>query len=309
MREFFTVLAAKCLACFLLPLLLCCSCNSKSDKLSICFTGDVLLDRGVRKKIERNGISSIFNNVKPLFQTSDAVVINLECPATNRISPLNKKYIFRAEKEWLPVLRQQGITHAAMANNHIMDQGRDGITDTYTNLIEANIMPIGYGDNQTEACKPCLIEKNKIKVALFNSLLLPVENWVCLEQEKGICQASIEQLCDIVKAFKNDNPECWVVVMLHWGVEFQKNPTLLQRKNAYRLVDAGADAIIGHHPHVIQNEEMYKGKPIFYSLGNFVFDQKGEDRSTGLAVNLIFNELEMSVEKRIVKIKNNQPTL
>lgn len=300
MQRIFTVRVVRCIAGFLLLLLLCNSCNHNNNKLSICFTGDVLLDRGVRKEIERNGISSIFSQVRSLFLSSDAVVINLECPVTSCVSPLNKKYIFRAEPEWLPVLRQNGITHAAMANNHIMDQGRDGIADTYLNLIKSNITPVGYGNNQMEACKPCFIVKNKTRVALFNSLLLPVENWVCLEQEKGICQASIERLCEQIKETKSRYPDCWVVMILHWGIEFQKNPTLLQRKSAHRLVDAGADAIIGHHPHVIQEEEIYKGKTIFYSLGNCIFDQKGEDRTKGLIVNLIFDKSEMVIKKHQV---------
>ena len=255
-----------------------------------------MLDRGVRKIIERVGIDSVFSGVKPLFQSCDAVVINLENPVTKRVSPLNKKYVFRAEPEWLPALRKHGITHAAMANNHTIDQGREGIADTYRNLRKSNIIPIGYGNNQQEACKPSLVEKNGVKVALFNSFLLRVEGWEFLENEKGICQASAEQLSNSIKTFKKTNPNYWVVAILHWGEEYQKEPSKRQRKEAYLLVDSGADAIIGHHPHVIQDKEIYKGKPIFYSLGNFVFDQKESDRSSGLVVSLSFSILPMCLE-------------
>jgi poly-gamma-glutamate synthesis protein (capsule biosynthesis protein) len=250
--------------------------------------------------IGRVGIDSVFCDAKPLFKYCDAVVINLENPVTKRISPLNKRYVFRAEPEWLPALRKQGITHAAMANNHTMDQGRKGIADTYRNLKASNITPIGYGSNQQEACKPRLVEKNGVKVALFNSLLFLVEGWVLLEREKGICQASAEQLSRGIKEFKNANPDYWIVAMLHWGAEYQKKPSQRQRKDAYLLADAGADAIIGHHPHVIQNEEIYNGKTIFYSLGNFVFDQKESDRSTGLAVKLSFEKSGIAVEKQFL---------
>jgi poly-gamma-glutamate synthesis protein (capsule biosynthesis protein) len=290
------IIINKGLLCLLLPLLLCCSRNDGSGSMAICFTGDVLLDRGVRKMIERVGIDSVFSDVKPLFQSCDAVVINLENPVTKRVSPLNKKYVFRAEPEWLPALRKHGITHAAMANNHTIDQGREGIADTYKNLRASNIVPIGYGNNQQEACKPSLVKKNGVKVALFNSFLLRVEGWMLLENEKGICQASAEQLSGSIKAFKSANPDYWVVAMLHWGVEYQKEPSQRQRKEAHLLVDSGADAIIGHHPHVIQGKEIYKGKPIFYSLGNFMFDQKESDRSTGLAVSLSFSILPMCLE-------------
>ena len=287
--------------------MLCVACHDVNDSLTVCFTGDVLLDRGVRTTIEKAGVSSIFENVASLFLSSDAVVINLECPATDTISPLNKQFIFRANPEWLPVLHRQGITHAAMANNHIMDQGYGGITDTYNHLKTSEITPIGYGDTQHEACTPCIIEKNNIKVALFNSLLLPVENWICLAQNTGICQAPINQLCERIEAYKGDHPDHWVVVMLHWGVEFQKIPTPLQRKNARQLIDAGADAIVGHHPHVIQNEEIYNGKPIFFSLGNFVFDQTSDDRSTGLAISIKFKRSALTFEKHFVKINRGIP--
>jgi poly-gamma-glutamate synthesis protein (capsule biosynthesis protein) len=288
----------------LLPLLLCCSCNGGSGGLTICFTGDVLLDRGVRKKIERGGIDSLFKDAKPLFLSSDAVVINLENPVTKRVSPLNKRYVFRAEPEWLPALRGQGVTHAALANNHTIDQGREGITDTYNNLTAAGITPIGYGVNQQEACKPCVIEKEGVneKVAIFNSFLLRVEDWEVMENEVGVCQAPVEKISGDVKAFKKSHPNYRAVVLLHWGIEGMKEPAERQRAEARMLVDSGADAVIGHHSHVIQSEEIYRGKPVFYSLGNFVFDQKHGERETGLAVKLTFNRAKVAINRRFVKI-------
>jgi len=279
----------------------------KRASLTVCFTGDVMLDRGVRNKIERIGIDSIFKDAKPVFLSSDAVVINLENPVTKRIAPLNKKYVFRAEPEWLPALRKLGITHAAMANNHTVDQGREGITDTYNNLTASNITPVGYGVNQQEACKPSIIEKKgvPVKVAIFNSFLLSVDDWTLLENEAGVCQASVEKICGDIKAFKESHPGYRAVAVLHWGVEHTKEPTERQRTDARRLVDSGADAVVGHHPHVIQDEETYNGAPIFYSIGNFAFDQRrnqGED-DAGLAIKLIFSGTGgTAVERRFVRI-------
>lgn len=158
-------------------LLLLTACQHPSEEcLSIAFTGDVLLDRGVRQQIQRGGVEDLFASVAPLFHQMDATVINLECPVTSVRSPLHKKYIFRAEPRWMEELVKAGISHAALANNHTMDQGRSGLTDTYQHLLSAGITPIGYGNTSSESCQPVVIKKGKIKVALFNSVTLPLEN-------------------------------------------------------------------------------------------------------------------------------------
>lgn len=299
------------IALFLTLIVSCYSCKEKEQEehLSICLTGDVLLDRGVREQINKNGLSFLLEDVTNIFQSSDATVINLECPVTNTISPINKKYIFRGDPEWLPILKANGITHAALANNHSMDQGRSGLDDTYNNLIKAGIKPIGYGKNATDANMPVFINKNEIEVALFNSVTIPLENWVYLENNTGVCQASINQLSDAIIQLKKDKPNCFAIIILHWGIEFQKEPTLRQRKEAYQLIDAGADAIIGHHPHVLQKEEIYKEKPIFYSIGNFIFDQNMPDAKESLIIRLDFNKDKLSFKKYPIQINSCKPEI
>ena len=109
------------------------SCTS-NEEISICFAGDVLLDRGVRTKIEVSANKSIFEGVDPLFHSSDYTVVNLECPVTAKASPINKQYIFRGEPEWLEYLKNAGITHTVLANNQINDQDRQGVISTIENL-------------------------------------------------------------------------------------------------------------------------------------------------------------------------------
>ena len=293
-----------------ISLLLLTACQHSSEEcLSIAFTGDVLLDRGVRQQIQRGGVKDLFASVAPLFHQVDATVINLECPATSVHSPLHKKYIFCAEPGWMEELAKAGISHAALANNHTMDQGRSGLIDTYQHLLSAGITPIGYGNTSSESCQPVVIKKGKIKVALFNSVTLPLENWVYLENDPGICQQPIEEMEEEIKNFKQENPESYVVVILHWGMEYQSSPTLSQRKGARRLIRTGADAIIGHHPHVIQKEEYFKGKPIFYSLGNFVFDQRKPETSQSLIVQLNFTSIGYSIKLHPATINNCKPEL
>ena len=145
--------------------LMLAACQQPSEEcLSIAFTGDVLLDRGVRQQIRRKGVEHLFESVTPLFRSVDATVINLECPITSVRSPLHKKYIFRAEPIWATALSQAGITHAAMANNHTIDQGRNGLTDTNQYLLSSGITPVGYGDTSSQSCRPVLIKKGKIEL-------------------------------------------------------------------------------------------------------------------------------------------------
>ncbi|MDR0891080.1 MAG: CapA family protein, partial [Mediterranea sp.] len=132
--------------------LLLAACRPPEETtLSILFTGDVLLDRGVRQQIESRGVDSLFSSVSPLFHAMDATVVNLECPLTAHHTPIQKRYIFRAEPVWAKALARAGITHAALANNHSMDQGRSGLADTYQCLSNAGITPIGYGRNAAES--------------------------------------------------------------------------------------------------------------------------------------------------------------
>ena len=119
----------------------------------------------------------------------------------------------------------------------------------------------------------------------------------------------IEEMEEEIKNFKQENPESYVVVILHWGIEYQSSPTLNQRKGAHRLVRAGADVIIGHHPHIIQKEEYFNGKPIFYSLGNFVFDQRKPETSQSLIVQLNFTSIGYSIKLHPATINNCKPEL
>ena len=154
----------------LLCLFSSCWQQTKEDTLSILFTGDVLLDRGTRPWIEREGVKGLFQGVSEAFQKADAVVINLECPLTERHTPVGKKFVFRGKPTWAKALRQAGITHAALANNHTIDHGRDGLADTYHVLRDADIVPLGYGKTVEEQTTPVTIRKGKLEVALFNTI-------------------------------------------------------------------------------------------------------------------------------------------
>lgn len=278
------------LICLLLTVASCRdnSATAGQPSVSIMFTGDVLLDRGVREVLKRHPADCLWSDFAPLFQECDATVINLECPVTDTLSPINKQYIFRGDPAVLRAMKDAGVTHAAMANNHTMDQDRRGLTATAGNLVAAGIVPIGYGRSQHEAIRPVYVEKDGIRVAIFNTVTLPLENYTYLDSRPDVCRASVSQLAEAIKDAKRVDGDLRIVAVLHWGAEHQLTPTRSQRMDARLLVNAGADAVIGHHPHVLQPVDTIRGCPVFYSLGNFIFDQRHPDNCHTATVRLTF---------------------
>ena len=214
------------------------------------------------------------------------VVANLECPVTKIEEPINKRFIFRGEPEWLKSLKTAGISHLNLANNHSMDQGRNGLADTERNILKAEIKPLGFGTNSKKACEPILLSATPRSVYLLTSLRVQSENWTFLENKSCVCENNVEEISSSIRQIKAKDTEAVVIVNLHWGSEHTQKPQIQQIQKARILIDAGADAIIGHHPHTIQSIQTYKGKKIYYSIGNFIFDQANPINSKGLMVEM-----------------------
>lgn len=245
-----------------------------SQTCSLAFTGDVLLDRGVRKVIEARGADRLFTpGVDSVFAASQVVVANLECPATTVKAPVQKRFIFRAEPEWLTTLRRHGITHLNLANNHAIDQGRKGLTDTRRNIAAAGMVAVGAGATMDEAAQPVLLARQPRPVWLLLSLRLALENFAYLTDRPCVSQEPMDSLLVRVRRLKAADPHCVVIVSLHWGAEHTQQPVPSQRLEAHRLINAGADVLIGHHSHTLQTVEHYRGRDIYYGIGNFIFDQ------------------------------------
>jgi poly-gamma-glutamate capsule biosynthesis protein CapA/YwtB (metallophosphatase superfamily) len=256
-------------------------------EVSVCFTGDVMLDRGVRKRIDLIGMDSLFSGVAPLFRNSDFTVINLECPATDTIHPKDKSYDFRADPEWLPFLKKAGVTHACLANNHSSDQDEGGLLSTIGNLERCGIPPFGAGADSA-ACSPVRFQKNNVRFIVFGSVPLYLDYARPDTGGAGPCILSAEALADRIGEAGRSDPGAFIIAVLHWGREYQTGPSPRQRADARLLIDAGADAVVGHHPHVLQPVEAYRGRPIFYSLGNLVFDQKDSLTRQSMMVRMGF---------------------
>ncbi|MBN2521619.1 MAG: CapA family protein [Bacteroidales bacterium] len=294
----------------LLATISCKESDEKEKLLEIVFTGDLLLDRGVRECINYQGVDGLFHqSIDSLFNTCDYVIANLECPATLIHQPINKKFIFRAEPQWLESLQKHGITHLNMANNHTMDQGRKGLSDTYNNILRYHLVPLGYGKNAHMACEPFLLSAYPRKVYLLSSLQVPSENWTYFEYKPCICEESFHVIAGKIKMLKKADRDNLVIVQLHWGAEHTFESTTEQKQQAQMLIDAGADCIIGHHTHTVQTVEYINKVPVFYSLGNFIFDQSKPANNEGLLVKLKISANSVVFDTIKVKIDKCRPAI
>lgn len=308
MRRYSTAQAVKCFLCFLALLILNVGHVAATDTLRITMTGDILLDRGVRKKIAKDGINALFSqSVDSVFALSDVVVGNLECPATLIKEPVQKLYIFRGEPEWLLTLKAHGITHLNLANNHSIDQGRRGLLDTREQIFRAGMVPFGAGKNMREASEPVLLANHPRPVYLFGALRLPLENFAYLPDRPCVSQEGKKVLQERVRRLREECPSAYIIVSLHWGGEHTLKPVIDQKVEAHALIDAGADILVCHHTHTLQPTEIYKGKYIFYSIGNFIFDQEAPINSRACMVTISVTEQSAMVDALPIVITDCTP--
>ena len=283
-----------------------------ADTLNVIFTGDILLDRGVRRVINQHGVDHLFSDgIDSVFRSAQVVVGNLECPATKIEAPVFKQFIFRAEPEWLDALKRHGVTHLNLANKHSIDQGREGLLDTYRNILAAGMVPLGAGENMQQAAAPILLASEPRNVWLVPSLRLALENYAYLPDKPCVSQEPMDSLLERVYRLRQADSTAVIIVSLHWGGEHTLEPVPRQRYDAHMLVHAGADVLICHHTHTLQTIEDYHGHKIYYSIGNFIFDPTKPINAKACIVRLrITNEKDgLQVETIPVGIQRCVPEI
>ena len=281
-----------------------------ADTLNIVFTGDILLDRGVRRVINQHGVDHLFSSgVDSIFRSAQVVVSNLECPATKIQSPVQKLYIFRGEPEWLEALKRHGITHLNLANNHSIDQGREGLIDTRQNIINTGITAIGAGANMTEAAEPVLLSRTPRNVWLIPSLRLALENYAYLPDKPCVSQEPMDSLLNRIHRLRKADSTAVIIVSLHWGGEHTMHPVNSQRWDARQIIRAGADVLVCHHTHTLQDVEDINGHSVFYSIGNFIFDQSKPENTKACLVRLKITAETVTTEAIPIEIKNCVPQI
>ncbi len=244
------------------------------DSILLRFGGDCLL-AGHYEDDAGDSVNLAFDGFD-LLKTADIAMVNLECPVTTRGKRVDKPYNFRMHPRFLSALTGAGIDVVSIANNHIYDFGRVGLFDTISYLDSVGIRHVGAGRNRTEARTPVVVSTNDKSVALL-AYYGGSEAPKATSRKPGVADRDIETIQADIAKLKLQNPAAYIVVNLHWGTEKATIPDQEQIEFAHEVIDAGADLIIGHHPHVLQGIEKYKSGVIVYSLGNFVFGGNSRD--------------------------------
>ncbi len=241
-----------------------------ADDIIITAAGDIMLAGRWTPLLRKKGYDHPFNGVKKEVVGSDIALANLESPiAESGEEYSGKKFRFRAEPQVAHAIRAAGFNLVTLANNHSMDFGGKALAETLRHLSDNGITSIGAGENLSEARKMALYAIKGKKIAFLGySLTQPVEFFA--GQNRPGTAPGYEKFvtADIIRARSQAD---YVIVSFHWGKEATATVQAYQRTAAHKAIEAGADVIIGHHPHVLQGVERYRSGIIFYSLGNFTF--------------------------------------
>jgi poly-gamma-glutamate capsule biosynthesis protein CapA/YwtB (metallophosphatase superfamily) len=247
--------------------------------VTLSFAGDTMMSGHVETRLRENGFDFPFVHVTSLFQQDDFTVANLETPVTTRGTPAAKTFVYKSPPEAVPAMKAAGIDLVNLANNHSMDQGVQGLLDTFRVLDENGIAYVGAGADAARAYAPVFVERNGITIAFFGfSRVVPEVSWYAGKNKPGL--AVSYDPTRAVEAIRTARPEAdLVVVIAHWGKEKVDVPVDHQKELARAYIDAGADLVVGGHPHVLQGFESYRDKWIAYSLGNFIFTRAAEPKT------------------------------
>lgn len=259
--------------------------DTDSSDIRLLFGGDMMFDRYIRETGEKKGYNFVFAKMRDALMSYDRVIANLEGPITSQPSVSvgsefgsAKNYVFTFDPKAAQALADNNIRTVNIGNNHILNFGEAGLAETRGFLAHAGI---GFFGDPKDASHRSLIENIKgTRIAFVN-------------YNQFVNGGDETQVIEDIRLAKQSADV--VIVYTHWGIEYSAVP---QRGKdlARRMVDAGADAVIGSHPHVVQESETYRGKRIYYSLGNFVFDQFfRDDTKRGLMVEMIVHSKDKSL--------------
>ena len=251
-------------------------------QVSLALVGDILLDSWVGTEILKQGVDYPWAKVKPILSTADLAIGNLESAVGIGGSPLKgKSFTFRAKPETLQGVANAGIDVVSLANNHVLDYGTTALEETLVNLDQYGIARTGAGRNIYEALTPAVKEVNGLKIGVLSfSRVVPYGWWVAGHEQSGVASGWDEKtLLNTIKQW--DGQVDLLLVAIHWGEELADYPAGDQVKLARTMIDSGADIILGHHSHCLQGIEVYRDKPILYSMGNFVFTSSSLKARTG----------------------------
>jgi poly-gamma-glutamate synthesis protein (capsule biosynthesis protein) len=243
---------------------------SADDTVSLVFAGDIVLDDTAGDMIARG--KDPLASFKSVFASADIRIANLECVVATTGNAGEKNFTFRAHPRTLPVLKRH-FDALGLANNHSGDFGREAFAEMLGLLKQAGLAQFGGGNNLSEAHTPLIIERKGLRIALLGYSEFMPRSFEADFDAPGVAWSEDEQVQDDIRKARTVYRADIVIPVMHWGWENERTANDRQRQLARVMVDAGADAVIGGHPHVTQDIEHYRGKPIVYSVGNFVMKE------------------------------------
>ncbi|MBR1470127.1 MAG: CapA family protein [Lachnospiraceae bacterium] len=261
--------------------------TAEEGKVRLAFAGDILFDPGYAiyaQYRQRGGRleACVSADLLEHMRAADVCIVNNEFPYSDRGTPLeNKTYTFRAAPESVSLLKEMGVDIAGVANNHAFDYGMDAFVDTMDTLAGANIPYAGGGRNLAEAKQPIYLYAGGMKIAIVASTQIErydaPQSRGATETEPGLLRSypKIDPTLEAIRTAKAESD--FVILLIHWGTELKEEPDWGQNEQLPKFIEAGADAVIGAHPHILQQIAYKNGVPVVYSLGNFWFNSKTLD--------------------------------
>lgn len=252
--------------------------DSEFENATIAIAGDVMPSQYVLDQYQALGITGVLS--QELLQEltdADVAIVNEEFPfgVTGEPAP-DKQYTFEVDPNYVQIFEDMGIDMVTLANNHALDFGTSALSETFDTLDMAQIKYAGAGDSLEQAMQLKTMQVGAKTIGLLAATrVIPDVSWNIQNQAPGLLATYESTLLDQAIASARENCD-YLIVYVHWGIEKSDVPEPYERELAESYIDHGADVVIGSHPHVLQGIDWYMGRPIFYSLGNFIFYQEIE---------------------------------
>ena len=261
--------------------------------LTFASTGDLMFAREVGTFVDAHGGAAALANVADELSAPDVTIANVEAPLTNDESDalIGKDVYWMSRPAGIDALKAAGIDVVSLANNHIMDYGAAGLRDTLEALDGAGILHAGAGLTESTASEPAELEVNGVRIAFFSWTDIIPDNFLAYGEGAGVVSARMNMADACKRVSEAKETHDIVIVAMHWGVEYQAYIDEAQQQvPAHQLVDAGADVIVGNHPHVIEGIEFYNGALISYSQGDFVCDHYSQETGESFILNFTLTQ-------------------
>jgi hypothetical protein len=275
---------------------------SGEKEFSLIGVGDIMLGGRARGVLTEFGSDYPFQAVLPLLRRSRIVLANLEGPLAREAEKRERNHSYRVNPKTVKALVRAGINVVTLANNHLLDCGREGVLETLEALAKSGVVAIGAGPNNQAAHAPAILQAGPYRVGLLGYYWN--RRTSARAKLAGSAMDPAEDLAADIGGLRKQVDR--VVVTFHWGVPYVREPSPEDRVKARLAIDCGADLVIGHHPHIIQSFEVYRNRPIFFSVGNFAFGS-GNSRGESLLLAVRFEQDRTTIQVYPVYVKNRDP--